>query len=566
MPPKRSQKAQKSIEQEGRILLAIKAIQNGRITTVAAAARSFDVPRTTLADRMKGIPNLYEARGTGHKFTQLEEESIQDWLISMDQRGAALTIAMLRDMANLLLEHRGDNAPQTVGKNWPTQYIKRHPELTTRFSRKYDYKRALMEDPNTIIEWFKLVEKTIAQYGITSDDIYNFDESGFAMGISATTKVITQSFYTGRRGVLQAGNREWVTVIESICASGRALPPYVIFKGKHFMVRWFDDLPKHWALNVSPNGWTSNEIGVDWLQKHFIPHTISQTKGKHRLLVLDGHDSHLTATFDKICQENNIIPICMPPHASHLLQPLDVGCFAVLKRSYGTRVAEYTRLGIDSIEKDDFLDIFPAARDDSFKESIIQSAFAATGLVPLDPDRVLSKLNIRLQSPPLPDRPVSQGSTSGSNISTGIPRTTKQLEKRKSRLNSGLSSAANKISSPTKRDLQQFYNMSVKLVHEHILMRDEIKRLREGNRKQTKKRKKSKKRMPNIGSLTEVLVLTTNVGGEGGGGVRYISDTAPAPEPQVEPTLPVLPPIRRQITCSKCGGKGHKYSTCLQKI
>jgi hypothetical protein len=357
-----------------------------------------------------------------------------------------------------------------------------------------------------------------------------------------------------------------VTVIESICASGRALPPYVIFKGKNFMERWFDDLPKHWALNVSPNGWTSNEIGIDWLQKHFIPHTTSQTKGKHCLLVLDGHDSHLTATFDKICQENNIIPICMPPHASHLLQPLDVGCFAVLKRSYGSRVAEYTRLGIDSIEKDDFLDIFPAARDHSFKEAIIQSAFAATGLVPLDPDRVLSKLNIRLQSPPLPDRPISQGSTSGSNISTGIPRTTKQLEKRKSRLNSSLNSAANKISSPTKRDLQQFYNMSVKLVHEHILMRDEIKRLREGNQKQTKKRAKSKKQISNIGSLTEVPGLTTNTSSKEGSSVRYISDTTPTLEPQVEPTLPVLPPIRRQIKCSKCGGIGHMYTTCLQKI
>jgi hypothetical protein len=127
--------------------------------------------------------------------------------------------------------------------------------------------------------------------------------------------------------------------------------------------------------------------------------------------------------------------------------------FCCVKRSYGRRVAEYTRLGIDSIEKNDFLDIFPTARNDSFKESIVQSAFAATGLVLLDPDRVLSKLKIRLQSPPLLDRPVSQGLTSGSNISTGIPQTTKQLENRKSRLNSGLSSAADKISSPTKRDL-----------------------------------------------------------------------------------------------------------------
>ncbi|KAJ5337526.1 zinc finger protein [Penicillium brevicompactum] len=562
MPPIRGQKAQKSIEQEGRILLAIKALKNGRFISVAAAARSFEVPRSTLQDRMKGITSWSDTRAIGHKFTQLEEESIQDWLISMDHRGAALTIAMLRDMANLLLKNRGEHTLQTVSKNWPTQYIKRHPGLSSRFSRRYDYKRALMEDPKTIIDWYKLVEKTIAQYGITSDDIFNFDESGFAMEVSATTKIITQSFYTGRRGVLQAGNREWVTVIETICASGRALPPYVIFKGKNFMVRWFDDLPKHWALNVSPNGWTSNEIGVDWLQKHFIPHVKSQTKGKDCLLVLDGHDSHLTATFDKICQENNIIPICMPPHASHLLQPLDVGCFAVLKRSYGRRVAEYTRLGIDSIEKDDFLDIFPAARNDSFKESIVQSAFAATGLVPLDPDRVLSKLNIRLQYPPLLDRPVSQGSTSGSNISTGVPQTTRQLEIRKSRLDSGLSSATDKISSPTKRDLQQFYNMSVKLVHEHILMRDEIKRLREGNRKQTKKREKSKKQIPNKGSLTELPGPTTNVGGEEGASVRYIFDPAPALEPYVEPTLPVLPPVRRKITCSGCNQKGHSFNKC----
>lgn len=66
MPPNRSQKIQKSVEQEGRILLAIKSIQNGRISTIAAAAHSFNVPHTTLADQIKGIPNLYEARATGH--------------------------------------------------------------------------------------------------------------------------------------------------------------------------------------------------------------------------------------------------------------------------------------------------------------------------------------------------------------------------------------------------------------------------------------------------------------------------------------------------------------------
>jgi hypothetical protein len=118
MPPIRGQKAQKSVEQEGRILLAIKAIKNRRFTSVvAAAARSFEVPRSTLQDRMKGITSWSDTSAIGHKFTQLEEESIQDWLISMDHRGAALTIAMLRGMANLLLKNRGEHTPQTVSKN-----------------------------------------------------------------------------------------------------------------------------------------------------------------------------------------------------------------------------------------------------------------------------------------------------------------------------------------------------------------------------------------------------------------------------------------------------------------
>ncbi|KAJ5143093.1 uncharacterized protein N7515_001880 [Penicillium bovifimosum] len=393
MPPIRGKKAQKSVDQEGKILLAIKAIKNGRATSVSAAARFFEVPRSTLQARLKG-------------------------------------------------------------------------RTSCRYSRKYDYQRAVLEDPNVIIEWFKLVEKTIAQYGITSDDIYNFDESGFAMGVSATTKVITQSVYTGRRGVLQPGNREWVTVVETICASGRALPPYVIFKGKRIMERWLSDLPTHWTVNDT------------------------------------SFRNHLTPEFDKIGQENDIVPIRMPPHASHLLQPLDVGCFAVLKRSYGGRVAEYTRLGIDSIEKNDFLQIFPEARNDAFKEPIVKSAFAATGLVPLDPDRVLSKLTMRLQSPRLPDRPVSQGSTSGSNISTGVPRTAKQLAKRKARIDSGLSSAADKINSPTKADLQQYHNMAVKLVHDVVCLRDKLERSLDANRKQNKKKSLSNKQLVHKGSIT----------------------------------------------------------------
>lgn len=80
---------------------------------------------------------------------------------------------------------------------------------------------------------------------------------------------------------------------------------------KNFIQAWFDDLPGVWRFEVSPNGWTTDEIGLRWLQKLFIPATTSRTKGKFRLLILDGHGSRLTPQFDEICAQNNVIPICM---------------------------------------------------------------------------------------------------------------------------------------------------------------------------------------------------------------------------------------------------------------
>ena len=83
----------------------------------------------------------------------------------------------------------------------------------------------------------------------------------------------------------------------------------------------------------------------------------------------------------------------MPPHSSHLLQPLDVGCFAVLKRSYGRQIEEYIHNGANHINKRDFLKVYYTAHIESMSLANIQSSFAATGLVPHDPERVLLKLH-----------------------------------------------------------------------------------------------------------------------------------------------------------------------------
>ena len=67
------------------------------------------------------------------------------------------------------------------------------------------------------------------------------------------------------------------------------------------------------------------------------------------------------------------------------------------------------RRGQNHINKLDFLDAFPTARIEAFKAETIKNSFSATGLVPYDPNRVISKLNIRLRTP---TPPLSRGSQS----------------------------------------------------------------------------------------------------------------------------------------------------------
>jgi hypothetical protein len=88
-------------------------------------------------------------------------------------------------------------------------------------------------------------------------------------------------------------------------------------------------------------------------------------------------------------------------HTSHILQPLDVSCVSPLKRLYCQEVQELVRRGIHHINKVDFLEIYPIVRSIIFTETNIKSGFRATGLIPVDPNLVLSSLTVtKTPTPP----------------------------------------------------------------------------------------------------------------------------------------------------------------------
>ena len=205
--PTRAQLASK----EGRMALAINSYKSGYFTSQRSAAITYDVPKSTFQTRLQGRPSRQEYRSVNHKLTDTEELTLVDWILSMDERGLPVRTASIKDMATLLLQKRtGTDASstRTIGVRWPYNFVQRHDSLRTRYNRKYDYKRALCEDPTAIRDWFRLEQNTVAKYGIQDEDIYNFDETGFQIGVISTAKVITASERALRPVTIQPGNRE----------------------------------------------------------------------------------------------------------------------------------------------------------------------------------------------------------------------------------------------------------------------------------------------------------------------------------------------------------------------
>ena len=87
------------------------------------------------------------------------------------------------------------------------------------------------------------MRNTIAKYSIQDADIYNFDETGFMMGVINSGIVVTSSERRSRAKIRQPGNQEWVTVIQGAGALGFCVPPFIVVSGKYHLSSWYKESP-----------------------------------------------------------------------------------------------------------------------------------------------------------------------------------------------------------------------------------------------------------------------------------------------------------------------------------
>ena len=174
----------------------------------------------------------------------------------------------------------------------------------------------------------------------------------------------------------------------------------MIFKGGSLQVQWFtmDNVPD-WLYTTSENGWTSNSIAVNWLEQIFLPETKPNEK-EYRILILDGHGSHISVDFLWACKQNKVELVFLPAHTSYVLQPLDLSCFSQIKTRYRQSIADLAALNDSApVKKSRFISIYHKAREEGLTERVIRNGWKAAGIAPWNPEKAIQSRQV-IQSPP----------------------------------------------------------------------------------------------------------------------------------------------------------------------
>ncbi len=220
-------------------------------------------------------------------------------------------------------------------------------------------------------------------------------------------------------------------MIASICANRSALPPSLIYQGESYDLQdtWlnkFDYSAQRAFFACSKNGWSDDSLGLNWLRQVFDRITKEKTSIRdRRLLIVDGHSSHINLPFIEYADANRILLAVFPPYSTHRLQPLDIGLFSPLTTYYSQAIDRLLSesQGLVRITKRDFWPLFYEAWRKAFHAKNVRSAWEAAGLYPLNPKRVISTI-VRQQTPP--ENPRKQYKTPGSTRS--LRRTFRQLQ------------------------------------------------------------------------------------------------------------------------------------------
>lgn len=362
----------------------------GEGSSFREVAASFKIPRSTLWLKYNGKTPLSARKGPSSILSKEEETNIVDWLMYSAKRGFPVSKSQLLDYIQKFLTETKRKTPFTnnrPGRHWYGAFMNRHPELSSRIAQNLTITRASVSE-DALRQWFDRVAENHRSnnlLNIEPDRVFNCDESAF-MTNPKGDRVIVQKGAASVYQIVSGNEKECVTVLFMFSAAGVMAPPMIVFEGKNSVRKnILEKVPQGWAVGVTENGWMTAESFFEYISNVFYKWLIAQKIQFPVILYIDGHVSHITLPLCHFCQEHQIELTALYPNATHIIQPLDVSLFRVLKDSYKKEIKLWKiENGVVNFKRADLGTVLKRAIEGIDYARIVKQGFAATGLHPFN--------------------------------------------------------------------------------------------------------------------------------------------------------------------------------------
>jgi len=362
---------------------AVEAVITSKFS-VRRAAMQFNVPKSTLGDRISGRVQPGSVSGPTKYLTCAEENDISRFLSRCCQIGYARSKVEVLALVQRILDSKGMKV--TLSHGWWDSFRKRHPEFVLRVPAPVSQARSKASDPDVFMRYFDLLEETIKENGLDGKpgQIFNMDESAMPLDPKSPKLVFEKGHYASS---VTSGDKTQITIVACVGATGFCMPPMVIWDRQSLSPELTIGEVPGTIYGLSKKGWIDHELYDIWFNNHFLRYAPAV---KPILLMLDGHSSHYCPDTIRLAAKHQVILFALPPNTTHLSQPLDKGCFSSLKESWKQVCHDFLIANAGMVvTRYQFSQLFNKAWMQSMTISNITSGFKVTGIYPTDRQALL---------------------------------------------------------------------------------------------------------------------------------------------------------------------------------
>ncbi|KAH8875483.1 DDE superfamily endonuclease CENP B [Schistosoma japonicum] len=283
--------------------------------SLRGAATAFNVPESTLRDRVHGRVSLECSRpGPPTFFTYEEEKKMVDHILFMSKIGYPYTRNQVVELAGDMTKAVGRIAPfkyLNPSQAWFYAFLNRWPDLKNFLFGPRSNRKSKGVSGDSIQSYFEQLEKVLNKYGIKdkAEHFWIVDEVSISCE-NQPPRILPISI---QRAQSVSYWNPTVAMLGAANGIGEKIPPFLIYRGDGITSSMMEGSVRGTKFSYSASGWVNSDAFIQWFLKHFRV----LVSVRPLILFYDGHLQFVSVRVLERAREDGVFLFPLPPHPAY---------------------------------------------------------------------------------------------------------------------------------------------------------------------------------------------------------------------------------------------------------